>query len=472
VLFLNSDGTVKSHQKISATVGGFAGTLDYDDRFGRSVTSLGDLDGDAIGDLAVGAESDDDGGADRGAVWVLFLNSDGTVKAHQKISDTGGNFTGVLDDEDYFGSAVTSLGDLDGDGVVDLAVGAQQNADGGLSRGAVWVLFLNSNGTVKAHQKISDTEGNFTGVLDDADQFGCSVTSLGDFDGDGVNDLTVGAYSDDDGGTARGAVWVLALNGNGTVKAHQKISATEGDFTGSLRNNSFFGSSVTSLGDFDGDKVVDIAVGASADRDGGAYHGAVWVLCLEGGEVPVVLQSYNSRWARDHVEVSWLLHDVGSRVSFEIARREASSEQYHVFSDPDIVQTNNEFVLRDRSADRGKTYGYRVVIVEAGKIVTSFETTVTVPGGVFALEQNTPNPFNPTTTIGFSIPQRMEVDLTIFDVSGRRVVTLVHRTMPAGRSNVEWNGRDANGRAVSSGIYFCRLRSGSRVQTKKMVLLK
>jgi hypothetical protein len=94
------------------------------------------------------------------------------------------------------------------------------------------------------------------------------------------------------------------------------------------------------------------------------------------------------------------------------------------------------------------------------------------PSPQFVLEQNTPNPFNPTTAIGFSIPQRMEVDLTIFDVSGRRVVTLVHRTMPAGCSNVEWNGRDANGRAVSSGVYFYRLRSGSRVQTKKMVLLK
>jgi hypothetical protein len=94
------------------------------------------------------------------------------------------------------------------------------------------------------------------------------------------------------------------------------------------------------------------------------------------------------------------------------------------------------------------------------------------PSPQFVLEQNTPNPFNPVTAIGFSIPRRMEVDLTIFDVGGRRVVTLVHGTMPAGRSSVEWSGRDANGRAVSSGVYFYRLRSGSRVQTKKMVLLK
>jgi hypothetical protein len=62
------------------------------------MTSLGDLDGDGVGDLAVGADLDDDGGLDRGAVWILFLNPNGTVKSHQKISDTQGGFTGTLDE--------------------------------------------------------------------------------------------------------------------------------------------------------------------------------------------------------------------------------------------------------------------------------------------------------------------------------------------------------------------------------------
>ena len=75
-------------------------------------------------------------------VWVLFLNANGTVKNHQKISDEAGNFTGTLDDADVFGTSVVSVGDLDGDTVADLGVGALLDADGGSGRGAVWVLFM------------------------------------------------------------------------------------------------------------------------------------------------------------------------------------------------------------------------------------------------------------------------------------------------------------------------------------------
>ena len=95
MLFLNTDGTVKSHQKISDTEGGFTGILDNGDVFGVSVASLGDLDGDGVGDLAVGAPQDNDGGRDHGAVWILFL--DGVPNC---AADLDGD--GDIDAEDFF----------------------------------------------------------------------------------------------------------------------------------------------------------------------------------------------------------------------------------------------------------------------------------------------------------------------------------------------------------------------------------
>ena len=146
-------------KKISDTQGGLSTALDDNDRFGYSVSNIGDLDGDGILDIALGAYQYDDGGGDKGAVYILFLNTDGTVKAEQKISDTQGGLSAALDNSDNFGLSVSNIGDLDGDGIPDIGVGAYRDDDGGGDRGAVYILFLNTDGTVKAEQKISDTQG-------------------------------------------------------------------------------------------------------------------------------------------------------------------------------------------------------------------------------------------------------------------------------------------------------------------------
>ncbi len=90
----------------------------------------------------------------------------------------------------------------------------------------------------------------------------------------------------------------------------------------------------------------------------------------------------------------------------------------------------------------------------------------------FALDQNVPNPFNPTTTITFSLPSAAMTELSIYDVAGRCLATLISRNMPAGRASVQWDGDDDVGNRVASGVYFYRLRAGENVETRKMVLLK
>ena len=90
----------------------------------------------------------------------------------------------------------------------------------------------------------------------------------------------------------------------------------------------------------------------------------------------------------------------------------------------------------------------------------------------FELKNNYPNPFNPTTTIKYSLKNNMNVKLSIYNVVGQKVKTLVNSTKTPGSHNVQWNGLNEAGQKVSSGIYFYRLKSGSNVKMKKMMLLK
>ena len=327
--------TILSFQKVSALEGGLTEsgvTLDTRDDFGESLDTVGDLDGDGIIDLVVGSQRDDDGGEDRGSVYILFMNTDGTVDRSQKISDTEGGFTGSLDNGDTFGIGATGLGDLDGDGVLDIAVGAARDDDGGNNLGAVYILFLNTDGTVKNHQKISHTVGGFSGntsnfggdleMLGDLDgdgagdlfvsarsgefyilflntdgtvkqdnritqggsgAFGTTGALIGDLDGDGIMDICTGAQFDDDGATNAGAIWILFMNANGTVRDRQKISLLEGGFNGLLQEGDQFGQSVSPVGDLNNDGIPDLLVGAeAADSPDDLVNnsGEIWLLFM------------------------------------------------------------------------------------------------------------------------------------------------------------------------------------------------
>ena len=262
----------------SVTVSGLS--LSDGDRFGSSVAWLGDLDGagGVAGVLAVGANGDDTGGTDRGAVHLLFLNADGSVRSTSKLDDSTTNGP-TLAHHDVFGSSVAWLGDLDGagDSVGVLAVGATGDDTRGFRRGAVHLLFLNTDGSVRSTIKLDDSTTNGP-TLANYDVFGRSVAWLGDLDGtgDSVGVLAVGATGDDTRGFRRGAVHLLFLNADGSVRSTIKLddSTTNGP---TLANYDFFGSSVAWLGDLDGagDSVGVLAVGATGDDTGGTSRGAV-----------------------------------------------------------------------------------------------------------------------------------------------------------------------------------------------------
>ena len=104
-------------------------------------------------------------------------------------------------------------------------------------------------------------------------------------------------------------------------------------------------------------------------------------------------------------------------------------------------------------------------------IAVDADSRIGLPTG-FTLEQNYPNPFNPSTTIGYQLPYPAPVTLTIHDLRGRQVATLVAQVKPTGYHTVTWDGVTDGGEAVGSGVYLYRLQAGALRQVRRMFYLK
>ncbi|ANM31894.1 hypothetical protein ABI59_23500 [Acidobacteria bacterium Mor1] len=264
-------GSVLGRTRINADEGGFNGTLDANDGFGSAVAAL-DIDGDGVQDLAVGASGNRNG---EGAVWILFMNADGTVRSEQKIDSTSGGLNQLLLPGTYFGWVLTDLDDIDGNGTPDLAVGTNYylpEYDRVPGTESVYVLRMNPDGTVLGEQRIAAGVGGLQGLSTGLTGFPFALGSPGDLDGDGVADLAVGAPGDTIAGTEIGAVWILHLNPDGTVKAETEITEGTAGFGGDLTEFHNFGRRIVSGDDLDGDGLDDLAV---ADDE------ITWILYLE-----------------------------------------------------------------------------------------------------------------------------------------------------------------------------------------------
>jgi len=122
----------------------------------------------------------------------------------------------------------------------------------------------------------------------------------------------------------------------------------------------------------------------------------------------------------------------------------------------------------------GNIAGGRGVILRtiSGGVTSIIEEKTIRTPETFVLLQNYPNPFNPTTTISYMLPEHATTKLTIFNIRGHEVVALLNADKPPGSYEVQWNGLDQAGNQVSTGVYFCRLETGSYNQTIKMVYLR
>ena len=109
--------------------------------------------------------------------------------------------------------------------------------------------------------------------------------------------------------------------------------------------------------------------------------------------------------------------------------------------------------------------------LDFAELTSNEENLVTAPS--FQLLGNYPNPFNPTTTISFNtVNPEVNSEVTIFNIKGQKVKTLLNEKLEAGRHNLEWDGKDDNNNVSGSGIYLYQVKSGSESKSAKMILIK
>ncbi|MXP27195.1 hypothetical protein GRI39_14340, partial [Altererythrobacter indicus] len=247
------------------------------DYLGLSVSLAGDVNADGYDDLIVAAPSNDDGGADAGAAYVIFGKASGfgTIDLGSGLNAADGFKILGAADGDRLGYSVSSAGDVNGDGIDDILLGAFANG----GTGSAYVIFGKTSGfgTIDLANSLSAVQGfQITGDAS-GDRLGWSVSSAGDINGDGYDDVIVGAYEVDDGGAAY--VIFGKASGFGTINLNTGLSAADGfTITGAAAGDNL-GYSVSSAGDVNGDGYDDLIVGARyGDDEGDDNAGAAYVI--------------------------------------------------------------------------------------------------------------------------------------------------------------------------------------------------
>jgi len=422
-----------------------------------------DFDGDGDIDLAV-ARGDDD-------VTILMNRGDGSFSIHNTYAFGYGGF--------YlrYGGANNLWGaDLDSDGDIDLAI---------VYTMAIVILMNDGSGGF--------TKGTIIGALDTkyVTSYGDTVRLAGlssiwgaDLDGDGDTDLVVGnSWSE----RLAGDVWSWTLGGGEVV-----VFLNNGDASfaeGAVYYPKIWEYTTLVYGDdFDGDGDVDLMAGNAQDDaifltlfndgEGSFSEGTVY----NASPLSVYSADLDDDGDRDLViggayppeSILLFFNNEDGTFSERVVYSLASSSRYPAFAvlgedmdgdgDVDMVVTNSgddKVVIFYNSLREGST------MVETEEADRGDGVPRHHP-----LHQNRPNPFNLRTAIPFDLSSPEEVMLSIYNLRGQRVRTLVSDVMEAGRHAVVWDGRDGEGREVASGIYFYKLKAGTFSQTKRMLLLR
>ena len=202
-----------------------------------------------------------------------------------------------------------------------------------------------------------------------------------------------------------------------------------------------------------------------------------------GGSLPVELSAFQASFDGRAILLAWITESESNSWGFNIYRSLDKDKNYSqinaglIRAAGNSTQQNN-YQFHDVRIEKNSTYWYKLEQIDIDGAARYFgpvsATTSSEAAGVpqtFEFYSNYPNPFNPTTTIRFDLPSAEHVLLQVFDISGKKVKTLVNEQRSAGSYSLVWDGTNIDNQQVGAGAYFCRLVAGSFKRVNKMMLL-
>ncbi|GEM_PF-965524 len=376
-------------------------------------------------------------------------------------------------------SWMTTAVDLDDDGELELPL--SKNVNGG----PVKIYHIGSNRDTIPEYVINDTAKGFGGSL-----------ATGDFNGDNYEDLAIAAFRDY---FPEDSAFVKFYWGGPTFD-------TIADYV--IRSHSnFFGLFMFSLGDFNADGYDDLYISGDGNDAFGIHFGGPqlsgspnlpvnqWIY---GGYIPptsaapagdvnndgypdLIIGYSNDVQFVNEIMVYLGGPDADSIYDVRLENLQMPGDQSYFGEVVAGVGDFNgdgvdDFAVKSRknldcsNCDQAEVNFFAGWDGTPTDVPYEFERTLPT---TYALNQNYPNPFNSSTTISFDLPRRDQVTLSIYDITGRKLRTLINNTLSAGSYSVTWDARNSKGESVSTGIYLCRLKSSSSTSsTRKLLLLK
>lgn len=470
--------------------------IQFEARFGASVSTAGDVNGDGYSDVIVGAPYLSNGHSREGGAFVYHGSPAGLGTA---VWFVDGNQTDA-----EMGFSVSTAGDVNGDGFSDVIVGAPRYNTSPSREGRASVYHGSPSGLGIATWTADATQGS---------QLGYSVAAAGDVNGDGFGDVIVGApYHDTDLHQDLGQAVVYQGSSIGLSPAAAWASSIN-------QANASTGWSVASAGDINGDGFSDVIVGVVGYGNGQAGEGMAMAIfgnerrgldrvprqARTDGSAPIpLLGASDSPFAfrlqalgrtaggRDQVRLQYEVKPFGTPFNGSAIVSGGLSD-----TGAPTPGTGSAVPLSELAGGLtpGTLYHWRLRLVSDspffprspwfslaanGSSEADLRTAAATTSVADAtpeirarwLEPGAPNPFGAATRFVYTLPEPGRVRLAVFDISGREVRVLTEAMRPSGRHEATWDGRADRGRRVPGGVYFARLEFGGRVETRKVILAR